>query len=129
MIAPQKDPQTFAIIGACMAVHGSLGFGFLEAVYQEALAIELHHADIPFQREQPIAIRYRNQVLAATYRADFICHGDVIVELKAISKLMPEHEAQLLHYLKATGVRRGLLVNFGSRSLEYKRLVFGYKDD
>ena len=121
----KKDPQTFAIIGAAMEVHGELGHGFLEPVYQAALAIEFKERNIPFVAEAPLTVRYKGKTLACTYRADFICHSDIIVETKAIAKLAGADEAQLLNELKATGHRRGLLINFGTPSLEYKRLVFG----
>jgi GxxExxY protein len=118
-----RDPQTYAIIGACMAVHAELGHGFLEAVYQESLAIELTHRGIPFVREKPLFISYRCQTLATRYLADFECFESIIVELKALNALNSAHASQTIHYLKATGYERGLLVNFGAASLEYKRLV------
>jgi len=119
----QRDPQTYAIIGACMAVHAELGPGFLEAVYQEALAIELTRRGIPFIREKPMVISYAGKQLATRYDADFLCYDSIIVELKALSMLAPGHQAQTIHYLKATNCERGLLVNFGASRLEYKRLV------
>jgi GxxExxY protein len=117
-------PQTYAIIGACMAVHGELGHGFLEAVYQEALAIEFTRRGIPFVREKRLAIWYSGSQLSTGYDADFVCYDSVILELKALSALAPGHHAQTIHYLKATGSERGLLVNFGTPRLEYRRLVF-----
>jgi GxxExxY protein len=122
----QRDPQTYAIIGAAMEVHSQLGEGFLEAVYQEALAIELVAREIPFQREVGLPICYKGKLLSCSYRADFVCYGEIIVELKAISSLGAIEDAQLLHYLKATGLKRGLLLNFGASSLEKKRLVSDY---
>lgn len=119
----QRDPQTYAIIGACMAVHSELGHGFLEAVYQEALVIEFTRREIPFAREKPLVITYSGQQLAARYEADFFCYDSIVVELKALSTLAPAHEAQTIHYLKATGCERGLLINFGAARLEYKRLI------
>ncbi len=118
----KRDPQSGTIIGAAMEVHTLLGQGFLEAVYQEALAHELALRGIPFKREYPIPIRYKNVVLGAPYRADFLCFDDLIVEIKAISSLGGIEEAQLLHYLKATGMRVGLLLNFGAKSLEVRRM-------
>ncbi len=119
-----RDPQTRAIIGVAMEVHRQLGPGFLEAVYQEALAIELADRGIPFQREQELPIGYKGRRLPCKYRADFLCYGDIIVELKATQGLTGNDEAQALNYLKATKLKRGLLFNFGRPNLEFKRLVF-----
>jgi GxxExxY protein len=121
----QKDPETFAIIGAAMEVHRELGRGFLELVYQTALALEFQERGIPFKSEVALPIQYKNRVLTCAYRADFICFESVIVETKAISTLTSADEAQLINELKATGLTRGLLLNFGAPSLEHKRLVFG----
>lgn len=120
----ESDPQTYAIIGACMAVHNELGQGFLEAVYQEALEIEFTRRGIPFVREKRLVIDYTGIPLKTCYDADFFCYDSVIVELKALGTLAPGHQAQAIHYLKATGCERGLLVNFGAPRLEYKRLIF-----
>src|SRR4051794_14416679 len=120
----QKDSETFAIIGAAMEVHGELGRGFLELVYQTALALEFQER-VPFKAEVALPIRYKNKLLTCAYRADFVCFESVIVETKAISTLTSGDEAQLINELKATGLTRGLLVNFGAASLEHKRLVFG----
>ena len=120
----QKDPQTYAIIGAAMEVHRELGPGFLEAVYQEALAIELDEQFVPFQREVSLPITYKFTTLSCTYRADFICYGKILVELKAIQKLTDIEYAQVLNYMKATGHSRALLFNFGSPRLEYKRFIY-----
>lgn len=119
-----RDPQTRAIVGAAMEVHRQLGAGFLEAVYQEALAIELADRGIPFRREAELPIDYKGRRLSCKYRADFVCYEDIIVELKAMQLLSGTEEAQVLNYLKATKLRRGLLFNFGRPSLEFKRLVF-----
>jgi GxxExxY protein len=119
----EQDPQTYALIGSCMAVHNELGPGFLEAVYQEALTIELKRREVPFVREKPLTIYYSGQPLATRYSADFYCYDSIILELKALSELIPKHHAQILHYLKATRATRGLLINFGSEKLEYKRFV------
>ncbi len=120
----KRDPQTYAIIGAAMEVHRTLGPGFLEAVYHEALAMEFALRHIPFQHEVGLQITYKGQTIKTLYRADFVCFGQVIVEVKAINRLGKTEEAQLLHYLKATGFERGLLLNFGAASLEFKRLIF-----
>jgi GxxExxY protein len=114
----QRDPQTYAIIGACMAVHSELGPGFLEAIYQEALAIEFTRRGIPFVREKQMMISYAGKQLTTRYNADFLCYDSIIVELKALSELVSGHQAQTIHYLKATGCERGLLVNFGAARLE-----------
>jgi GxxExxY protein len=118
-----KDPQSHAIIGAAMEVHRELGRGFLELVYQTALALEFQERQIPFNAEVSLPVRYRGKVLTCGYRADFVCFESFLVEIKAISRLTTADDAQLLNELKATGYQRGLLLNFGSRSLEVKRLV------
>jgi len=125
---PNKDPQTYAVIGAAMEVHRQFGHGFLEAVYQEALAVELTAREIPFQREVILPIRYKGQLLQCGYRADFICFGEIVVELKATSQLTGTDEAQTINELKATHLNRALLINFGVPSLEYKRLVFNLRE-
>ncbi|MBI9065268.1 MAG: GxxExxY protein [Marinilabiliaceae bacterium] len=121
-VFPLKD-ETYAIIGAAMEVHKELGNGFFENVYQEALEIELINRNIPFKREEKIHIQYKGQILKKHYIADFICYKNVIVELKALSELTSDHEAQLLNYLKVTGINIGLLINFGEKSLKYKRMT------
>lgn len=118
-----KDPQTYAIIGAAMEVHRVLGHGFLEAVYQEALAMEFAARNISFEREKDLAIAFKGTPLKIGCRADFLCDGEIVVEIKAISTLTGNDEAQLLNYLKAGQFHRGLLVNFGSPSLQTKRMV------
>ena len=123
-----RDPQTYAIIGAAMEVHRQLGHGFLEVVYQEALAVELKAREIPFKREVVLPVFYKAQLLPCGYRADFICFEEVVVELKAIAQLTGAEDAQLINELKATGFNRGLLLNFGSSSLDYKRLVFNLRE-
>lgn len=117
-----KD-ECFKIIGACIEVHNTLGCGFLEPVYQEALSIEFQKQDIPFEKEKVLSIRYKDIELEKKYIADFVCYDKIIVELKALSSLSSEHESQVLNYLKATGYKLGLLINFGEKSLKYKRMV------
>ena len=115
---------THEIIGAAMEVHSTLGPGFLEAVYQEALAIELIEREIPFETEKLLIIYYKSTRLSKFYKADFVFGNKVVLEIKALSALTGEHQAQLINQLKATGIKVGLLINFGSKSLEYKRLVW-----
>ena len=124
MNADRRDPQTHAIIGAAMEVHGQMGPGFLEAVYQEALAIEFTARAIPFSREVELPVFYKGVRLTCSYRADFVCYETVIVELKAILALTGVEESQVLNYLKATRIERGLLLNFGRTRLEFKRFIF-----
>jgi GxxExxY protein len=120
-----RDPQTYAIIGAAMEIHTQFGNGFLEAVYQEAAVIEFQKRNILFEREIPLPIRYKGILLPTRYRADFVCFSNIIVEFKAISTITTVDMAQLLNYLKASGFHRGLLLNFGSKSLQFERLVWG----
>ncbi|MGD9898139.1 MAG: GxxExxY protein [Calditrichaceae bacterium] len=115
--------ESFKIIGAAQEVHRELGAGFLEAVYQEALAIELFSQNIPFQEEKELRISYKDRILDKTYFADFICYDKIVLEIKALSKIGSEHEAQVLNYLKVTGYKLGLIINFGESSLKVKRLV------
>ena len=118
-----KD-EVYAIVGAAMEVHSTLGCGFLEAVYQEAMEIEPAAREILFQALVPIRIRYKNHLLKKEYVADLICFGEVIVDLKAIDRITSKEEAQLLNYLKATGFRVGIVINFGvERQLDWKRMV------
>ncbi len=122
------DPETYAIIGAAMEVHAELGHGFLENVYHEALCRELDTRGIPHQREVIVPILYKGLPLASVYRADLVCFGSVVVELKALQRISGIEKAQLLNYLKATGISRGLLLNFGSQSLQHERLVWKHED-
>ena len=116
-----RDPKSYAIIGAAMEVHRVLGPGLLEAVYEEALSLEFREREIAFEEQAPIEVRYKHHVLAQTYRADFVCYGGVLIELKAIKRLTDIERAQIINYLKVTGMKTGLLLNFGSASLEYER--------
>ena len=113
---------TYKIIGAAMEVHTVLGPGFLEAVYEEALAHEFGLRNITFERQVSLAVSYKD-IVAGSYRPDFIVDGKVIVETKAIKALTEIEAAQILNYLKATGLRVGLLMNFGAPHLEHKRYV------
>lgn len=117
------EKESYKIIGAAMEVHKELGAGFLESVYHEALEIEFNKLGIPFKREQLLNIFYKGKKLVKHYSADFVCYNKIVVELKALKELNTEHEAQVLNYLKASQLKLGLLINFGSKSLQYKRLV------
>jgi GxxExxY protein len=123
-ITQMKDQRTYKIIGAAMEVHKELGCGFLEAVYQEALAREFRIQGIPNKAQPIVDIKYKGEFLDKKYQPDFVCYKEVIVEIKAISELSGVEEAQLINYLKATGLKIGLLLNFGSKSLEHKRFVY-----
>jgi len=115
--------ECYKIVGACMEVHKTLGAGFLEPVYQEALAIEFKKQRIPFEQEKELKIPYKDVVLKKRYIADFVCYNKIIVETKALNGLISDHIAQTLNYLKATNFKLGILVNFGERSLKYERIV------
>ena len=115
--------ESFAIIGACMKVHRTLGAGFLEAVYEEALEREFQNMKIPFKRQVKLDLYYDNQKLTKQYRADFICYDKIIVEIKAVAQIPNAFYAQLQNYLKCTNMELGMLINFGTPSLTYKRMI------
>ena len=115
-----KD-EVYKIVGAAFEVSNTLGSGFLEAVYQEALEIELRDNQIPFESQKKINIAYKDKVLAKEYIADFVCCGSIIIEIKAIKKITEIEEAQLINYLKATQMPVGIIINFGGTKLEWKR--------
>lgn len=121
-----RDPDTYAIIGAAMAVHSELGSGYLEAVYKDALRIEFRRRSIEFRPEVPLPIDYKGERLPRNYRVDFVCE-QVLVEAKALGALTPVHESQVINYLKASGLKRGLLLNFGTASLQHRRIVWQYE--
>jgi GxxExxY protein len=118
-----RDARTGAIIGAAMRVHRELGSGFLEPVYQEALATEFDERRITYSREPVVPVYYKGRSLPVSYRPDFICCESVVVELKALSRINRREESQIINYLKATRLGTGLLLNFGSSSLEYRRFA------
>ncbi len=119
-----KD-EVYAIVGAAIEVHRVLGSGYLEPVYQEAMEIESEGQKLPFKAQSRIKIRYKEHTLKKEYIPDFIFYEQVIVEIKALDKLSGKEEAQILNYLKATGYKVGVLINFGSHpKLEWKRFVF-----
>ena len=115
-----KD-EVYKIVGAAFEVSNTLGCGFLEAVYQEALEIEFQDNHIPFESQKKINIAYKGKTLAKEYIADFVCFDSIIVEIKAIKKITEIEEAQLINYLKATQKPVGVIINFGSTKLEWKR--------
>ncbi len=116
--------ESYRIMGACFEVYKEMGCGFLEPVYQECLQLELASRGIPFQPKMELELRYKGAMLEKKYIPDFICFGTVIAEIKALKELCNEHRAQVHNYLKATGIRLGLLVNFGHYpKVEYERIV------
>ncbi len=120
------EEETYKIIGACFEAHKTLGHGFLEAVYQEALEMEFQLRNIPYQREKMLYINYKERQLKKHYVADFVCYDKIIIETKAISDLTSKDESQILNYLKATNFKLGLLINFGKPSLQKKRIINEY---
>jgi GxxExxY protein len=119
------DPLGFDLIGACIEVQREMGSGFLEDVYQECLELELNARGIPFIAQPKLELSYKGVRLKKHYEADLIVSGQIVVELKAVKSILPEHEAQFINYLKATGKRVGYLVNFASHpKLDWRRRVF-----
>ena len=123
-----SDPDSYEIIGAAMAVHTELGCGFLEAVYKAALRIEFRRRGIEASAEVALPINYKGEALPVNYRIDFICRRNILVEVKALNSIGPLELAQALNYLRASGKARALVLNFGNRSLEYRRVVLNYRD-
>lgn len=122
-----KD-ESYRIVGACFEVYNQMGCGFLEAVYQECLMREFAAVGIPFEAKVPLPVMYKGRPLDKFYEADFICYDEIILEIKAVAALAPEHSAQVLNYLNATGKQLGILANFGSHSkVEYKRLAHSHQ--
>mgnify|MGYP000878526178 FL=1 len=107
------EEESYKIRGAVFEVYGEMGCGFLEAVYQECLEREFEKQDIPFVAQQELSLSYKGEPLVQTYRPDFVCFERIVVELKAVRELSGEHRAQVHNYLKASGLKLGLLVNFG----------------
>jgi len=130
MTAPSagRDPQTYAIIGAAMTVHRELGPGFLEVVYAEALRLELADLGIPFRSQVQLPVRFKGRHLTTRFRMDLLCFEQVVVEVKALRSIGGPEAAQLLNYLKASGCARGMLLNFGTGRLEYRRFVWSSAD-
>ncbi len=121
---PLRDLQTHAVIGAALEVHRELGCGFLESAYQEALALELAEREVPFDHEVTLRVRFKQCVLHSIYRVDFVCFGELLVEVKALPQIGGIEQAQMINYLKAARKERGLILNFGARSLQCKRVGF-----
>lgn len=115
--------ESYDICGAMFAVHKELGCGFLERVYQDALEVEFQERGIHYEREKEIRIMYKGRPLGDPYRADFVCYGKIIVELKAVNETTGVHRAQVLNYLKATKMKLGILANFGERFLTPERIL------
>jgi len=115
--------KSYQIIGACMEVHQELGRGFDEIVYKDALQYEFKSANIPFERERKYDIQYKSVILPHQFYADFVVFGKIILEVKAVRVLTKSHTKQTMNYLAASGLKLGLLVNFGESSLNHKRIV------
>ncbi|WP_281636217.1 GxxExxY protein [Flavobacterium marginilacus] len=116
-----REEETYKIIGICMEVHRTLGPGLLEIIYKDALEIEFKENNIPFEREKEFVIEYKGKILPHKFYADFIVNEDIILEVKAVKEFTNEHVAQTLNYLKLAESEIGLLVNFQTKSLQYKR--------
>ena len=117
------EDETYKIIGACMTVHKKLGSGFLESVYQEVLAKEFAKNEIPFEKEKKLNLFYEGEKLDKFFKADFLCYDKIIVELKSVAFINKTVESQVINYLKATNKEVGLLINFGEKSLKWKRFI------
>ena len=118
-----KD-ESYQIVGACFEVYKEKGNGFLEAVYQECLTMELTEQQIPFEAKPRLCLEYKGRALKQEYAPDFLCFGEITLEIKAVKQLTDEHRAQVVNYLKATGKQLGLLVNFGHyQRIEHERFV------
>jgi GxxExxY protein len=116
--------ETYAVLGAAIEVHKELGSGFLEGVYQDAMELELADRKVDFEPRKKLAVCYKGKPLRKAYEADLVCFGKIIMELKALDRLSGKEEAQILNYLKASGLKVGLLINFGSHGrLEWRRLI------
>ena len=121
--------ESYKIIGACMKVHRTLGPGFLEAVYEEALEKEFQNQKIQFKKQVKLELYYENQKLKKQYRADFVCYDSIILEIKAVKLIPIVFYAQLKNYLKCTNTELGMLINFGTSSLTYKRILNSKNSD
>ena len=117
------EEETYKIIGACITVHKKLGGGFLESVYEEALKRELEKEEIPFETQKKLKVFYDGSELSKYFIADFVCYEKIILEIKSVSFLNKNLESQVINYLKATNKEVGLLINFGEKSLKWKRFI------
>lgn len=117
------EEETFGIIGTCMKIHKNVGSGFLESVYQEVLAKEFRNEEIPFEEQKKLNLYYEGEKLEKYFKADFLCYDKIIVELKSVAFLNKSLESQVINYLKATNKEVGLLINFGDKSLKWKRFI------
>lgn len=116
--------ESYKIIGACFEVHNALGHGFKEVVYKDALELEFKQAELPYQREKPFTVFYKEQKLKHFFVADFIAYDSIILEIKQGNYIGDPYIKQTLNYLKASGIRLGIVINFGKPSLEYQRVIF-----
>jgi len=116
--------ESYKIIGACMEVHRELGFGFKEVIYKDALEIEFKSLEIPYQREKLYKIEYKGKILPRRYPADFVIYDSIILEVKAMPMIINNFVLQTRNYLKASGIRLGIIANFGESSFKSKRVVF-----
>jgi GxxExxY protein len=122
-----QEPLSRRVIGCAFEVSNGLGAGFLESVYENGLCVELAEQGLEFERQKPLVVTYKGRVVG-NYLADVLVEGTLLLELKALSQLTPEHEAQVLNYLRATGLTVGLLLNFGTPRLGIRRLVWQHED-
>ncbi|MFH7012732.1 GxxExxY protein [Flavobacterium sp. FlaQc-52] len=118
-----RESETYKIIGICMEVHRNLGPGLLEIIYKDALEIEFKENNVLFEREKEYSIEYKGKILPHKFYADFIINNDIVLEIKAVKEFSNEHIAQILNYIKISQSEVGLLVNFQTKSLQYKRYI------
>lgn len=117
------DPEIEQVVAGAMAVYSELGHGYVVGVYRDALAIELDERAIPYERNVPVHVHYKGHDLDTGFAAEFVCHGDILVVIKTVDMLDKPHDLELINHLKATGYRRGLMLNFGLERLEFRRIV------
>lgn len=117
------EDQTYQLIGICIQIHKTMGMGLKEINYKDAMEIDFTEFNIPFEREKKFRISYKGKTLNNPYYADFIVHDSIIIEVKSASQLIEQHSAQTLSYLSVSGLKLALLINFGERSLTWKRII------